>query len=76
MVTSHPMGEALSEMSYVLARMLDAGAGAGVSMAAVNRELRDNLTELARLAVDDSDELADELSAPELPAEIRDPENP
>jgi hypothetical protein len=68
MVTSHPMGEALSEMSYALARLLDSGAGAGVSVAAVNRELRDNLAELSRLAVDDSDDFADELSSPDLPS--------
>jgi hypothetical protein len=68
------MGEALTEMSYNLARVLDDGAG--LATAAVNRELRANLTELSRLAVDDSDDLADELSAPELPAQVRDPEEP
>jgi hypothetical protein len=56
------MGEALAEMSFALARTLDAGAG--MAVAAVNRELRANLVELSRLAVDDADELADELSAP------------
>jgi hypothetical protein len=61
-MTAHPMGEALAEMSYNLARALDDGAG--LATAAVNRELRANLTELARLAVNDSDDLADELSAP------------
>jgi hypothetical protein len=68
-MTAHPMGEALAEMSYNLARALDDGAG--LATAAVNRELRANLTELARLAVDDSDDLADELSAP-----VRDTEEP
>jgi hypothetical protein len=62
LVTAHPMGEALAEMSFALARTLDAGAG--LAVAAVNRELRANLVELSRLAVDDADELADELSAP------------
>jgi hypothetical protein len=67
MVTEHPAGEALAEMSYALARLLDNATG-GMSAAAINRELRENLAELSRLAVDDGDELADELSAPELPA--------
>lgn len=62
LVTAHPMGEALAEMSYALARTLDEGAG--LATAAVNRELRNNLIELSRLAVDDGDTLADELSAP------------
>lgn len=74
LVTAHPMGEALTEMSYNLARVLDEGAG--LATAAVNRELRANLTELSRLAVDDGDDLADELSRPELPAQVRDPEEP
>jgi len=62
LVTGHPMGEALIEMSLNLARTLDGGAG--LATAAVNRELRANLLELARLAVDDADPLADDLSAP------------
>jgi len=62
LVTAHPMGEALAEMSYSLARALDDGAG--LATAAVNRELRANLMELSRLAVDDGDSFADELSAP------------
>lgn len=74
MVTAHPAGEALSEMSYALARQLDAGEG--MTAAAINRELRANLVELTRFAVDEGDELADELSEPELPADIRDPEEP
>jgi hypothetical protein len=62
LISAHPMGEALAEMSYALAHALDEGAG--LATAAVNRELRANLMELARLAVDDSDDLADELSSP------------
>lgn len=73
LVTAHPMGESLAAMSFVLARALDAGTDAP---AAVNRELRANLVELSRLAVDDSDDLADELSAPELSSQVRDPEEP
>jgi hypothetical protein len=69
LVTAHPMGEALAEMSYSLARALDEGAG--LATAAVNRELRANLMELARLAVDDGDTLADELSTP-----VRHPQEP
>jgi hypothetical protein len=69
LVTQHPMGEALAEMSLNLARTLDSGAG--LATAAVNRELRANLLELARLAVDDNDELDAELSAA-----VRDGEDP
>ena len=68
------MGEALTAMSLTLAWAVDhireTGKGLMV-LPATNRELRDNLTELARLAVDDADDLADELSAP-----VRHPENP
>lgn len=53
LVTTHPMGEALAEMSLNLARTLDAGAG--LAVAAVNRELRSNLVELARQADNDED---------------------
>jgi hypothetical protein len=62
LITAHPMGEALAAMSLNLARTLDDGAG--LATAAVNRELRANLLELSRLAVDDNDDLSDELSAP------------
>ncbi len=61
LVTGHPMGEALAAMSLNLARTLDDGAG--LATAAVNRELRANLLELSRLAVDDNDDLDAELSA-------------
>jgi len=60
LITAHPMGEALSEMAFALARLLDEGAG--LATAAVNRELRAKLVELTRLAVDSDDDLADELS--------------
>jgi hypothetical protein len=69
LVTQHPMGEALAEMSLHLARTLDGGAG--LATAAVNRELRANLLELSRLAVDDNDELDAELSTA-----VRDGEDP
>jgi len=73
LVTEHPMGEALSAMSFNLARTLDEGAG--LAVAAVNRELRANLVELARLEVhSDDDDFGDALSEPVLPAEVRDPE--
>jgi hypothetical protein len=73
LVTSHPMGEALAEMAYALARTLDEGAG--LAVAAVNRELRANLVELARLGVDADDDLDARLSTPDLPTEVRDPED-
>lgn len=63
LVTEHPMGEALSEMAFKLARTLDEGAG--LAVAAVNRELRANLVELARLEVfSDDDDFGDSLSTP------------
>lgn len=61
LVTAHPAGEALAEVAFTLARALDEGAG--LATAAVSRELRANLLELTRLAVDDGDDLGDELSA-------------
>ena len=74
LISAHPMGEALAEMSFNLARVLDEGAG--LATAAVNRELRANLMELGRLADDGNDDLADELSVPQLPAEVRDRPEP
>lgn len=67
LVTVHPMGEALAEMAYSLARTLDEGAG--LATAAVNRELRANLIELTRLGVSDDDDLEDRLSTPVRDAE-------
>jgi hypothetical protein len=73
LITAHPMGESLAEMSFNLARTLDQGAG--LAVAAVNRELRANLVELAGMGVDDDDFDA-ELSTPTggLPAPVRDEE--
>lgn len=77
LMTSHPMGEALSAMALALAVSLDRGAG--MQEAAVNRELRATLDDLARMKVGDDDELDSLLSAPtvgaDLPAEVRDPED-
>lgn len=73
-VSAHPMGEALAEMAFHLARTLDSGAG--LAVAAVNRELRANLVELARMGVDGDDDLDRDLSTPDVPsAEVRDPED-
>jgi len=67
LITTHQMGEALSQMALALARAMDrievTGRGLMV-LPAMNRELRDNLAELARMAVNDDDPLADELSTP------------
>lgn len=74
LVTQHPMGESLAEMAFTLAHTLDEGAG--LAVAAVNRELRTTLVELVRLEVpSDDDDFGDELSIP-LPAPVRDPEEP
>ena len=71
LMTAHPMGEALAEMAYTLARSLDDGAG--LATAAVSRELRANLVELAKMGVDD-DDLDESLSTPDpgLPPPVRD----
>jgi hypothetical protein len=65
------MGEALAEMAFTLARTLDDGAG--LAVAAVNRELRANLVELARLGVSDGDDLDAQLSTP-VQSPVRDEE--
>lgn len=77
LMTSHPMGEALSAMALALAESLDRGAG--MQEAAVNRELRATLDDLARMKVGDDDELDSLLSAPtvgsDVSAEVRDTED-
>jgi hypothetical protein len=67
LITAHPMGEALTEMALTLAAAMDRIQETGKNvmvLPALNRELRDNLAELARLAENDDDPIADELSAP------------
>jgi hypothetical protein len=68
LVTTHPMGEALAEMAFALARTLDEGAG--LATAAVNRELRANLLELASLR----EEPGDNDDAPDLSTPVRHPD--
>lgn len=68
LITGHPMGETLAEMSLNLARAMDEDPG--MLRAALNRELRANLVELARMGVPDDDDLEDQLSTP-----VRDPED-
>jgi len=60
--TAHPMSDALSELAYRLARTLDTGAG--MLEAAVSKELRAVLADLASVPATDDDDLASELSAP------------
>ena len=67
--TAHPMGESLAEMSFSLARGLDAGAA--TMAAALNRELRANLVELARLGVNSDDDLDAALSTPVVSPKVR-----
>jgi hypothetical protein len=62
LVTAHPMGEALAEMSFELARRL--GSCEPKEAAAINRELRANLLELMSMAVVDDDDFESELSTP------------
>lgn len=68
LVSSHPMGEALTEVACTLARSLDEGAG--LATAAVSRELRACLVELSRLAVGADDDLEGQLSTPVRDAEV------
>lgn len=75
LMIAHPMGEAIAEMSFSLARSLDDSRMGGMARAAVNRELRMNLVELAGMGVDD-DDLDQQLSTPSVPPEVRDPEEP
>jgi Tfp pilus assembly protein PilN len=67
LITAHLMGDALEQMAITLAQAIDriTETGRGIMvLPALNRELRDNLAELTRLAANDDDPLADELSAP------------
>lgn len=61
LLTAHPMGEGLAEMAFTLARTLDQGAG--MAAAAVSRELRATLTDLAGMVLDDDDDFETELSS-------------
>lgn len=60
--TTHPMRDALSEVSYRLARTLDDGAK--LMEAAVSKELRAVLAELAGLVEEGEDDLAASMSTP------------
>lgn len=70
-MTQHPMGEALAAMAFKLAGLLD-GSVQHMAVSGINRELRETLMELARLGVDDDDDLDAELSRPDVPAEVWD----
>lgn len=75
---THPMGEALSAMSYVLARALDQNVDRRET-GQLNAQLKANLLELSGQVDDADDELADLISEPEPGApepgpEVRDPE--
>lgn len=62
LISSHPMGEALAEMAFTLARRLD-GDLPPIAVAGINKELRETLCELARQSSSD-DDLSDALSVP------------
>jgi len=74
LVSVHPMGESLAEMSFSLARALD-GELSGMARAALNRELRQNLVQLADMGVGNDDDLDAQLSTPDGASEIRDGED-
>ena len=71
LMTAHPMGEALAELAYELARKVDVGLDDDRALAGIAKELRSTLAELARLGVDGDDDLDAELSAP-----VRDEKDP
>lgn len=60
--TTHVMSDALAEIAFTLAESLDKGAG--LAEAAVSRELRAVLAELASVTSEDDDNLTASLSAP------------
>lgn len=66
--SQHPVGAALAEMAFALARRLDASrnleAAESRAIGAISKELRATVVELARLGVGDDDDLEDELSTP------------
>jgi hypothetical protein len=62
-LTAHPMGEALAEGAYFLARMLDRGVEDKVA-AGIWREVRMTLAELARFKVGSDGEFESDLSTP------------
>lgn len=63
LMTAHPMGEALAEGAYFLARQLDIGVEPK-TVAAIHRELRATLVELAALGVPEREGDDDVLSTP------------
>ena len=77
LVSAHPLGESLEAMALELARTLDSGAG--LAVAAVNRELRATLDALAGMGAGGDSDLDDLLSTPGdggLPSQVRDREEP
>jgi hypothetical protein len=72
LATTHPMRNALSEMAYELARLLDIVPSPEIvtdsrDHAALNRELRATLAELAGTTRgEDDDDLSTDLSSPVL----------
>ena len=67
LILTHPAGEGLAEVAFTLARTLDDGAG--MATAAVARELRAVLNDLAGSVVHDDDDLDALLSTPVRNAE-------
>lgn len=69
-----PVHDALAATALSLAQTIDAGAGAGMSVAAVARELRATLTALADAGGDDGDAdlaaLTSELLAGDMPPAV------
>lgn len=75
MICTHPARDALTATALHIARQLDSGEADARGVAALAKELRGHLDDLAGRAAGDDDDLAD-LLGPELSAEVRDPEDP
>lgn len=70
LVTAHPMGEALAEAAFAMARIVDSYPSLATN---ANRELRMNLLALAGMGVDGDADLDAALSTPVVPPEVRNP---
>ena len=73
MICTHPAREAISASALRLAYEIDRGEADGKELAALAKELRAHLDDLAGRVAGDDDDLAD-LLGPELSAEVRDAE--
>ena len=65
LLASHPMGDSLAELAFMLARRLDDARGTkDLAVAGISKELRETLLALAATKAGDDDDLAAALSVP------------